>query len=485
MPCNCTKVFRERGIYLCYHCRRVDHQTIEHQEPQVRIALIKPSLGEKSGRPYRTPAVLEPTVIALLAGHTPEDVQLVFIDERLESIDFSQNYDLVAITTETFTALRAYQIASEFRRRNTPVILGGFHPTLLPREAARYADSLALGEVESVWPDVISDLRSGNLQPVYRSQRSSLQNFKCDRSIYGKHRYLPVSLIETSRGCCFNCNFCSVRSFYGSEVFHRPIEKVVEEITRLGSRLVFFADDNIASNPEHARRLFNAVKPARIRWASQASLTSATDESFLDAMAASGCIAIVIGLESINPANLKLMNKDWSNRLGQLEKLLNAFRQRGIMVYATFVFGYPNDRVSDIRDTVDFALSQKLFMANFNMLLPFPGTPIYDDLMKQGRLIFPQWWLNPDYRWEMPAFMPEQMTPEEMAMAVGEGRRRFNSYSGILKRAGDFSANFSSPFKAMLFLAANLVSRRDIHKKTGIHPGFSNCELFETKPGEI
>jgi len=202
-------------------------------------------------------------------------------------------------------------------------------------------------------------------------------------------------------------------------------------------------------------------------------------------MAASGCIAIVIGLESINPANLKLMNKDWSNRLGQLEKLLNAFRQRGIMVYATFVFGYPNDRVSDIRDTVDFALSQKLFMANFNMLLPFPGTPIYDDLMKQGRLIFPQWWLNPDYRWEMPAFMPEQMTPEEMAMAVGEGRRRFNSYSGILKRAGDFSANFSSPFKAMLFLAANLVSRRDIHKKTGIHPGFSNCELFETKPGEI
>lgn len=436
-------------------------------------------MGERHGQPYRTPAVLEPTVIALLAGQTPADVDLVFIDERLESIDFTQHYDLVAITTETFAALRAYQIASEFRRRGVKVILGGFHPTLLPEEAAKYCDSLALGEAENTWPSIVDDLKNGTLKKLYRSHESGLQHFKCDRSIFNGKRYLPVHLIETSRGCRFNCNFCSVRSFYGSEVYHRPTADVAAEIERLKAKFVFFADDNIAAHPEEARQLFRAIKPLRIRWVSQASLTSAADEKFLDEMVQSGCAAAIIGLESINPLTLQQMNKGWSTNLGQIEKLLNAYRQRGIMVYATFVFGYPNDTVASIKETVDFALSQKLFMANFNMLLPFPGTPIYDDLLAQGRMIFPRWWLDRNYRWELPAFRPVSMSPEAMAQTISESRNRFSNFSGIFRRASDLSANFSSLYKAMLFMAANLISRRDIKKKTGMRPGFSDCELYE------
>jgi len=445
----------------------------------VRIALIKPSMGERAGRPYRSPAVLEPVVIALIAGHTPADIELTFIDERLENIDFTRSYDLVAITVETFAALRAYQIASEFRRRGVKVMLGGFHPTLMPEEAGRFCDILGLGEVEEVWPSVIADLKYGNLQRVYRSQGSGLQNFKCDRSIYKNRRYLPVSLIETSRGCRFNCNFCSVSSFYRNGVFHRPVSDVVAEIAGLSNRFVFFADDNIVAHPEQARQLFSAIRPMNIWWASQASLTSAVDEHFLDEMANSGCVAAVIGLESINPANLQDMNKGWSASLGQVEKLLDAYRQRKIMIYATFVFGYPHDTLASIKETVDFALAQKLFMANFNMLLPFPGTPVYNELLAQNRMIYPKWWMDRDYSWELPAFKPIGMTPEELAHAVSSARHRFTSFSGMFKRAGDLSANLSGPFKALLFLAANWISRRDILKKTGMHPGFSGCELYE------
>ncbi|MDD2999576.1 MAG: hypothetical protein PHV05_10990, partial [Candidatus Riflebacteria bacterium] len=227
--------------------------------------------------------------------------------------------------------------------------------------------------------------------------------------------------------------------------------------------------------------IFRAIKPLKIRWASQASLTSATDPQFLDEMAESGCIAAVIGIESTNPATLQKMNKGWSNRLGEIDKLLQAYRQRGIMVYATFVFGYPHDTVNSISETVDFALAQKFFMANFNMLQPFPGTPIYEELRAQNRLIFPKWWIDQDYRWELAAFRPENMTPEELSQSVSRARQRFNSFSGIFRRAGDLSANFSSPFKALLFMAANLISRRDISKKTRMKPGFSNCELLTTR----
>lgn len=445
----------------------------------MRIGLIKPSMGDRNGDPYRTPAVLEPLIIAIIAGLTPPEIDLCFTDERFEEVDFEQKYDLVAITVETFTALRSYQIATEFKKRGCKVILGGFHPTLLPSEASQYADSIAIGEVEEIWPEVIADLSKWQLKSIYRSKTSGLSQFAINRQIFAGKKYLPVNLVETSRGCRFNCNFCSVRSFYGATVCHRDINDVVAELRSLQKRSVFFADDNIVSDPEHARKLFKAIKPLGLKWVSQASITSAADPTFLDDMVSSGCQAVVIGLESLKAGNLAMMNKGWSLRIGEIEKLLGAYRQRGIMVYATFVFGYKEDTPAVISETVDFAIAQKFCMANFNMLYPFPGTPVYQKLASAGRLLHKRWWLSREFRWDYPAFLPENMSPADLAEAIKAARKRFSSISSIFKRGLDSTANLADPFKAMLYLAGNIVSRRDISNKIGIRPGFAGYNIAE------
>lgn len=439
---------------------------------KMKIALIKPSLGEQHGRPYRTPAVLEPMFAALIAGHTPDNCELNFFDERLEKIDFSRHYDLAAITVETFTALRAYQIAAEFRRHGVKVILGGFHPTLVPAEAAMHADSVAVGTIEQIWPQVLADLSRNRLKPRYDGNACSFDNFRVDRKILAHKGYLPVAMVETSRGCRFSCNFCTVRAFYGSNVCFRDPAEVAAEIEALRRRFVFFTDDNIVASPEQALKLFREIKPLKIRWASQASITSASDPAFLDAMVESGCFAVIIGLESIKPESLNHMGKGWAPAAGAIEKLLDEYRRRGIMVYATFVFGYPGDTPQLIRDTVDFVIERKLFMANFNMLYPFPGTAIYEQLQRQNRLVAPEWWLSRSSLWDFPAFVPETMTQQELAEEIKAARRRFSRINNIFKRMIEFDANFCNPFNAGIFLATNIVSRCDIGKKSGLKPGF-------------
>lgn len=440
------------------------------------IALIKPTIGERHGRPYRTPAVLEPLVFAVLAASTPPGFDLAFFDERLEEVPYDGEFDLVALSVETYTARRAYQIATAFRKRGVPVVLGGFHPTLLPEEAAEYADAVAIGEVESTWPRLLADFAAGRLQPVYRADDPGgpvSPPFATDRRLFAGKGYLPVSLVETSRGCRHACHFCSVRRFYRAAIFHRPLAEVVREIEGLGRRVVFFVDDNIIADPARARELFKAIRPLGLRWGSQASLQTAADPEFLDLMVESGCLALIIGLESIFPDSLRQMGKAWHARLGSLEHLLDQFRRRGILIYASFVFGFDADTPARIRETVEFALAQRLFMANFNMLIPYPGTRIYDELAREGRLLTPRWWLSSDQRWDRPLFRPRGMSPDDLAAGVAEARRRFASLSSLFQRALDPQANFADPLRGLIYLAANLISRRDIVRKTGLRLGFS------------
>jgi radical SAM superfamily enzyme YgiQ (UPF0313 family) len=376
------------------------------------------------------------------------------------------------MSVETFTALRAYRLARQFRQRGVPVVLGGYHVTLQPDEAAAEADALILGDAEPVWQQVLDDAWHHRLQPVYRGPpRRVLAGIRPRRDIFrGKH-YQDLTLVEFARGCNFKCDFCSITAFHHASQNHRPAHEVAEEMAETGSRKFFIVDDNFVSQPAQARELCRALVPLGVSWVGQASIHIAHDEELLDLMARSGCKGVLIGMESLDPDNLRDMGKEWNLARGGYADSLKRFRAHGLAVYGTFVFGYDNDDAAIIRKSVAFAREHRLFLAAFNHLIPFPGTPLFQRLQAEGRLLTPKWWLDPDCRVGDVVFRPRKMSPDELQALCLEARRAFYGYGSIVQRMLDRQANARSLLMMGVYLALNLSAHFDIDRRQGLRLG--------------
>jgi radical SAM superfamily enzyme YgiQ (UPF0313 family) len=393
---------------------------------------------------------------------------VAFYDDRIEDIDYDERTDIAAITVETFTAKRSYQIAGEFKKRGVPVVMGGFHPTLLPGEAIQHADSVVIGEAEELWGKVLEDASSGKLEKFYQSQqRPSLKGLKPDRSIFKGKKYLPLNLVEFGRGCNYRCEFCSISEFFKHTYNHRPVADVIEEIEGLETKNVFFVDDNIIAEPATSRELFKELRPLKIRWCSQASLRYLLDEDLLRLMQRSGCIGVLVGLESLERKNLEQMHKGLNQNMDCYRQALKKLRKYGLAVYATFVFGYGQDDVSSFRETLAFSKEQKFFFCAFNHLVPFPGTPLYERLRKAGRLLYDTWWLDPDYSFGKLAFCPERLSPQELSGLCFEYRKKFYRFSSIIRRGCDLRANCRNFSMLGLFTSLNLLAQREVVTRQG------------------
>ena len=407
---------------------------------------------------------MESLPAATLAGLTPSDVEVRFYDDRMEVIPFDEATDLVAISVETYTAKRAYQIASEYRRRGVPVVMGGFHASLCPDEVARYAEAVVIGEAEEIWPRLIDDFRHGRMEKTYRATgRPSLEEMRPDRSIFRGKRYLPVGLVEAGRGCHFKCDFCAVQTVFNSTQTRRPIDAILAELTALkgSKKLIFFVDDNITSNLAQAKEFFRALIPLKLRWVSQSSINAAHDDEFLDLLARSGCQGVLIGFESLNPSNLAAMNKTFNTARGGFEKALANLRRHRIRSYGTFVFGYDGDTADSFLPTVEFAQDHGLYIAAFNHLTPFPGTPLYTRLKDEGRLFYDAWWLDDRYSYNQIPFQPRGMAPEDLRRSCLDARRRFYSWPSILRRGFD-QVNRANTFMWRNFYLINAMHRGDV-----------------------
>jgi radical SAM superfamily enzyme YgiQ (UPF0313 family) len=396
--------------------------------------------------------------LATVAALTPPEVEVFLTDENVTAIDFQKEADLVGITASTITVQHAYEIAERFRARGVKVILGGSHPSALPDEASQHADAVVIGEAEGIWPQVIQDFKANKLQKVYsQRERPSLINLPIPRrDLFMKGAYYCRNTISTTRGCPYACSFCSVTSFFGHTYRRRPVEEILKEIETLNHReLIGFVDDNIFGNPKFAKDLLHALIPGKIRWVAQASVAVAKDDELLNLAAASGCIDLLVGFETLNQSNLAAMGKR-VNTVDEYETVIRKIHSHGIAIHGFFILGLDEDSEDVFERTLRFAQKMRLESVQFTWPVPYPGTALCESLDQAGRIVTKNW---SEYELN-PVFVPKLMSRETLKKGYDRAWREFYSLPSIWRRIGFVHRNLL-PFWAM-----NLSLRAGWRKKS-------------------
>jgi radical SAM superfamily enzyme YgiQ (UPF0313 family) len=311
----------------------------------------------------------------------------------------------------TFNAPRAYEIADKFRKdKRKTVIAGGFHPTFLPIEALEHADAVCVGEAENIVSTMVEDFQNGRMKSVYRSAPVDLGSLRVpDRSLIRRSLYAVPDALQATRGCPQRCKFCSITEFFGHKFRVRPVEKVIAELETLRN-FVLFLDDNIATDAGYAKELFRQMIPLKKRWFSQCSIRIAYDDELLDLAARSGCRGLFIGFESVIQENLKGWGKNF-NRAHDFDWAVRKIHAKGIGVMAAIVFGDDGDTRDIFRATLDFLLTSNVDALQATLLTPFPGTPLFEEMDRAGRIVDKDW---AHYNFRHVVFEPKNMSREEL-----------------------------------------------------------------------
>jgi len=404
----------------------------------MKLQIIQPthyrSLSNRSLHKTKKRSVVNLT-LPYLAALAPKEWDVTLIDEQLTDLDFNAPVDVVAISTWTMTSLRAYEIADRFRERGVPVLMGGPHTFFHEEEAAGHCDAVGAGEGEVIWPEMLQDAAAGKLKKFYRAdQPHSLEHLPLPRyelidpGHYGRFKTYSV---QSSRGCPFKCEFCSERLYLGQNYRYRPIQDVIEEIKFAKAKNILFADSNFAGNVPHTMELMEALVPLRLRWSALWSAHICRNDRFMDLAKKSGLLHLNIGMESIDPKTLVSMNKK-ANKAGEYRKILNGLRKRGISYSLNFIFGWDTETEDVFDTTLAFLKEHKVPAAYFNILTPDKGTPLYDRMKEEGRIV------NIDDMGRWPGdkcyIKPKNFSPETLEKRVREMNERFYSYRSMLSR---------------------------------------------------
>jgi radical SAM superfamily enzyme YgiQ (UPF0313 family) len=397
-----------------------------------------------------------PLTLTTLAALVPRDINasLTVIDESVQKIPMDKSFDLVALSCLTGTSTRAYALASHFRKKGSTVVLGGVHVSLLPEEALQHADAIVSGYGEEKWPELLRDFVAGNLKRHYHGHEISLENYTLPLTEYlKKNAYMNPHVVFASRGCKGTCDFCSVPAA-GMKWNTRPVGEVIDQVRKIPSGRFAFNDVSLLEDREYAKELFTALIPLKKSWGGLCTSRIADDDEMLELMARSGCIFLLIGLESINGAALKTMNKGF-NKPGHYRNLVNKLHAKKIVVMGCFIFGSDDDTLSVFKDTVEMVNELRIDVPRYAVYTPFPGTEAFSRLSGEGRLLHRRW---EHYDTQHVVFQPKHMTPAELDEGFRQAYHNTYTVRSVYRRTTGLITRF--PFSFMGNLAYRVYLRR-------------------------
>jgi len=399
----------------------------------MKIKLISPQMTLRPMDSEFKRRMSPPLSLLVLAALTPTEHSIILEDENLGKLNLNDSPDLVGITVNVDTSQRAYAIASHYRRRNTPVVLGGIHPSANPHEAGQFCNAVCIGEAEALWTHILHDTQSNHLRPqYYNTEPIDLSLTPLPRlDILNTSDYLYTNILCASRGCPFRCEFCYNSSDYIQNKFrNRPIHQVIQEIETFTTRQVMFIDDNFIGNITWTREFIETIKSMNLVWHAAVSTNIVRHPDLLDAMAESGCKSLFIGFESINHFSIQSVNKT-QNNCDQYEKLISMLHERDIMVNASMVFGFDSDTPQTFPDTLNWLVRNRVETVTAHILTPYPGTKLFERFQTENRIFDTDW---SHYNTAHVVYHPKNMTPEELYHGYRWLYNQFYSTANIFRR---------------------------------------------------
>lgn len=382
---------------------------------------------------FFTGIVSPPLTFRMLAAVTPAEHSLKLIDEKYQKINFNEECDIVGISLMTPDAVRAYEIADKFREKGIPVILGGWHPSALPHEAKQHADSVVIGDAEESWPQLLKDFEKDKLKSFYENPVDIKNLPVADRKRLSHKGGGFVEEIQASRGCQMGCKYCSItNSKYRKKFQFRPVEHVVNEISSIPQKYICFLDSSLTTNPKYLKELFKELKKFNKKFFCNGNAAILyRDDELLKLASDAGCIEWTIGFESASQESLNSIGKT-TNKVKEFSPTVKKIHDYGMAVKGNIMFGFDGDNIDIFNKTIDAVYDWNIDSIDPNILTPFPGTPLFDYLKKENRIITTDW---SKYNLKNVVFQPKNMTPQELLDGVARFKKTVYSTKNNIKRS--------------------------------------------------
>jgi radical SAM superfamily enzyme YgiQ (UPF0313 family) len=401
---------------------------------EMKVKMILPALTEAES-PFWRPikySLFPPLGLATLAAYLSPDDEIDLQDQHVEKLNLEDEPDLVVIQVYITNAYRAYSIADHYRKKNCYVILGGLHVTSLPEEAVPHADTIFLGPGEETFPKFLADFRNGNPKKRYFSSVRSLDHIPpIRRDLIKRHLYLVPNSIVVTRGCPHHCNFCYKDAFFqgGKTFYTQLVDEALAEIDRLPGKHLYFLDDHLLGNEKFASALFEGMKGMNRVFQSAATVDSVLRGNLLEKAADAGLRSLFVGFETFSPENLLQSNKK-QNLKKDYTTAVDRIHSHGVMINGSFVFGLDHDDTDVFKRTVDWGVKHGLTTATYHILTPYPGTSLFADMEKQGRISTYNWDL---YDTRHTVYKTAGLTPDELEEGYHWAYKEFYSWKNIFE----------------------------------------------------